>query len=288
MSESDEDSSSSGSGSGSDSGSEEETAPKSTTTTSKTTTVSKDTTPDTKPKTRAKTKAKVESASESEDSDSESESESESESASEEKPKRKRTRRTKKKKDPDAPKRAQSGYIFFTKKHLKACRAEMLAKNPKTTQPEVMSELGKRWHAMTKEDKEPFEAEAKKDKVRFAQEMKNYKPKKSAKDDSSDSDVKTARKRTRRTKEEGEPVSKKSGYMFFSKEIQESVRNELKTRPGFKTQDVMKEVGARWKLLNTAQKKKYMDLAEVDKARYEKEMAAWKKTKGSKGGKDSD
>ena len=48
--------------------------------------------------------------------------------------------------------------------------------NPEFTPTEVMTKLGSLWKALSDEDKAPFLAEAKKDKQRYADEMKSYVP----------------------------------------------------------------------------------------------------------------
>lgn len=95
----------------------------------------------------------------------------------------KKTKKTKKKsspkvKDPNAPKRGKSAYIFFCAENRSVVQKE-LGINSKTV--EVTKELGVRWNTLKQSTKakdkqavEKFEQEAKDDKERYDDEMKNY------------------------------------------------------------------------------------------------------------------
>jgi hypothetical protein len=80
----------------------------------------------------------------------------------------------KKKKDPNAPKRSRSSYIFFCKAH----RSEVAKKHPKEGITEIAARLGAMWHKASAKEKKEFEDKAKKDKERYAKEMKAYGKKK--------------------------------------------------------------------------------------------------------------
>ncbi|XP_057957870.1 FACT complex subunit SSRP1 [Malania oleifera] len=80
-------------------------------------------------------------------------------------------RKQKKKKDPNAPKRAMSGFMFFSKIE----RENLKKTNPGISFTEVGRVLGDRWKKMTVEEKEPFEAKAREDKKRWKDEVSGYK-----------------------------------------------------------------------------------------------------------------
>ncbi|KAJ4972492.1 hypothetical protein NE237_005666 [Protea cynaroides] len=65
-------------------------------------------------------------------------------------------RKQKKKKDPNAPKRAMSGFMFF----LQMERENTKKDNPGIAITEVAKVLGERWKKMTAEEKEPYETKA--------------------------------------------------------------------------------------------------------------------------------
>jgi hypothetical protein len=85
---------------------------------------------------------------------------------------RKAAPKRKKKRDPNKPKAARSGYIYF----CGAVREEIFAANPHFKQQDLLREFGKRWKASTPDDRKPFDAMARADKIRHAEEMKNYVP----------------------------------------------------------------------------------------------------------------
>jgi len=75
-------------------------------------------------------------------------------------------------KDPDAPKRPASSYFLFCAKERVIVQQEIQT----CKGSEVVKELGKRWAALDDKSKEVFEEEAKKDKVRYVEEMRSYTP----------------------------------------------------------------------------------------------------------------
>lgn len=73
-------------------------------------------------------------------------------------------------KDPNAPKRGRSAYIFF-------CAAErpgMVAAHPQKSVPELGTLLGAAWQALVPGLRQPYEAEAARDKQRYAAEKAAY------------------------------------------------------------------------------------------------------------------
>lgn len=80
-------------------------------------------------------------------------------------------KKPKKKKDPNAPKRAMSGYMLFSN----AERENLKKANPKIAFGEVGKILGERWKNLTAEEKEPFEAMSRADFKRYKEEMARYK-----------------------------------------------------------------------------------------------------------------
>ncbi|KAJ3391548.1 FACT complex subunit [Lobulomyces angularis] len=74
------------------------------------------------------------------------------------------------KKDPNAPKKNLSSYFFF----MKEKRPEVLEKNPGISFTEVPKVLGKMWSDLKDSEKEPYEEMAKKDKIRYQEEMEGY------------------------------------------------------------------------------------------------------------------
>ncbi|WOL08146.1 FACT complex subunit SSRP1 [Canna indica] len=80
-------------------------------------------------------------------------------------------RKPKRKKDPNAPKRAMSGFMFFSN----AERENLKKNNPGMSFTDVGRALGERWKKMTAEEKEPYESMAKADTKRYREAMADYK-----------------------------------------------------------------------------------------------------------------
>ena len=75
-------------------------------------------------------------------------------------------------------------------------------------------------------------------------------------------------------KDPNQPKRGKSAFMFFSIETRPKL---VKSKPDLAFGEYGKLIGEQWKKLSDAEKKPYSKLAAKDKARYEKEMAAYKK-----------
>lgn len=80
-------------------------------------------------------------------------------------------KKQKKKKDPNAPKKALSAYIFFCNDKRAAIKSKM---PEKTTQAELMKELGRQWKEVTDKNKAKYNKMADKDKLRYEKEMNKY------------------------------------------------------------------------------------------------------------------
>lgn len=80
-------------------------------------------------------------------------------------------RKQKKKKDPNAPKRAMSGFMFFSQAERENTKKE----NPGISFLEIGKALGEKWRNMSAEEKEPYEAKARADKKRYKDEIGGYK-----------------------------------------------------------------------------------------------------------------
>ncbi|KAL7603034.1 FACT complex subunit SSRP1 isoform X1 [Lactuca sativa] len=81
-------------------------------------------------------------------------------------------RKPKKKKDPNAPKRAMSGFMFFSQIERENVKKDI----PGISFQEIGRVLGERWNKLTVEEKEPYEAKALADKKRYLDELSSYKP----------------------------------------------------------------------------------------------------------------
>nr|GEZ37356.1 FACT complex subunit SSRP1 [Tanacetum cinerariifolium] len=79
-------------------------------------------------------------------------------------------KKQKKKKDPNAPKRAMSGFMFFSQLERENVKKDI----PGIPFTEIGRVLGERWGKLTAEEKAPYEAKAQADKKRYRNQMGDY------------------------------------------------------------------------------------------------------------------
>jgi high mobility group protein B1 len=78
--------------------------------------------------------------------------------------------------------------------------------------------------------------------------------------------------RTKKIKKAADgPKKPKSGFMFYSQERRVTLRVE---QPSLSVTDASKVIGAEWKALSEADKKRYQDMGEADRKRYSDEKEA--------------
>jgi len=120
---------------------------------------------------------------------------------------------------------------------------------------------------MNDKEKNRFHVLAEKDKKRYDGEMANYKPPKGEKG---------GRKR-KRTKDPNAPKRALSAFFWFCNDERPRVKETMNDAT---VGEVAKELGRRWNECTEDQKSKFEALAAKDKARYEKEVKAYKAKKG--------
>eukprot|EP00088_Acartia_fossae_P038418 TRINITY_DN3981_c0_g1_i1.p1 TRINITY_DN3981_c0_g1~~TRINITY_DN3981_c0_g1_i1.p1 ORF type:complete len:167 (-),score=59.83 TRINITY_DN3981_c0_g1_i1:500-1000(-) len=82
----------------------------------------------------------------------------------------KRQRKTKRPKDPNAPKRALSGFFWFSNEH----RGKIKDANPDFGVGDIAKELGKMWAECDEVTKSKYEGMAEKDRIRYDKEKTAY------------------------------------------------------------------------------------------------------------------
>lgn len=209
------------------------------------------------------------------------------EKASSKRPKEKKSpkpKKARKAKDKNAPKKALSAFMFFCNSERSKIRAEQ----PSLSITEVSKILGERWKELSSDDKKPFEEQAKEDKERYSEEMKNYVPPDAGSGDegggSDDDDgpstkkakKESSTKKPRKVKDKNEPKKNVTSFVFFGNDMRAKVRSE---NPGMSMTEVTKELGRRWKELPEEERKQYEQLAKADKERYMTEMDIYKAKK---------
>jgi len=165
------------------------------------------------------------------------------------------------------PKGRMSAYAYF----VQTCREEHKKKHP--SENVVFAEFSRkcadRWKTMSDKEKGRFHSMAEKDKKRYEGEMANWKPPKG--------ETGRGGKKKKRYKDPNAPKRALSAFFWFCNDERPRVKVVL---PDSSVGDVAKELGRRWNDCTEDQKSKYEALAAKDKARYEKEMGAYKKKGG--------
>lgn len=171
------------------------------------------------------------------------------------------------------PRGRMSAYAFF----VQTCREEHKKKHP--DESVVFAEFSRRcadrWKTMSEKEKTRFHQMAEKDKKRYESEMANYKPS----DNKAKGKGAKAGKR-KRTKDPNAPKRSLSAFFWFSNDERPKVKASMQDAT---VGDVAKELGKRWNESSADVRSKYEALAAKDKARYMKEVKAYKgkKVKGA-------
>jgi len=167
------------------------------------------------------------------------------------------------------PRGRMSAYAFF----VQTCREEHKKKHPSETVvfAEFSKKCAERWKTMSDKEKTRFHGMAEKDKKRYEVEMANFKPPKGEKGKG---------KKRKRSKDPNAPKRSLSAFFWFCQDERPKVKE---TNNDLTVGEVAKELGKRWNEVPEEMKSKYEAMAAKDKARYEKEVKAYKgkKAKGS-------
>ncbi|XP_023222551.1 high mobility group protein B2-like [Centruroides sculpturatus] len=166
------------------------------------------------------------------------------------------------------PRGRMSAYAFF----VQTCREEHKKKHPNENVvfAEFSKKCAERWKTMSEKEKQRFHQMAEKDKKRYESEMANYKPVKGEKT-----------KKRKRTKDPNAPKRALSAFFWFCNDERPKAKESLPDAP---VGEIAKELGRRWNEVTDETKAKYEALAAKDKARYEKEVKAYKGKKAKAGG----
>ncbi|XP_071512264.1 high mobility group protein DSP1 isoform X2 [Panulirus ornatus] len=166
------------------------------------------------------------------------------------------------------PRGRMSAYAFF----VQTCREEHKKKHP--DENVIFSEFSRkcadRWKTMTDKEKHRFYDMAEKDKTRYDTEMRGYRGPRQAR----------ATRKRRNRKDPNAPKRALSAFFWFSNDERPKVRA---ANPDMGVGEVAKQLGAAWSNTAPEVRAKYEAMAENDKARYEREMKAFKE--GSFGAK---
>ncbi|XP_046462878.1 high mobility group protein DSP1-like [Daphnia pulex] len=167
--------------------------------------------------------------------------------------------------DSNKPRGRMTAYAYF----MQTCREEHKNKYP--DENVVFLEFSRRcagqWKLMTENDKKRFQGMAERDKLRFENEMRHYQPPQGA----------TGRGTKRKqVKDPNAPKRSLSAFFWFCHDLRGHVKEQ---HPEYTLGEIAKELGRRWGVSDDATKAQYAAKAEQDRARYERDMNAYKKSK---------
>eukprot|EP00468_Gymnochlora_sp_CCMP2014_P010934 CAMPEP_0167753054 /NCGR_PEP_ID=MMETSP0110_2-20121227/7494_1 /TAXON_ID=629695 /ORGANISM="Gymnochlora sp., Strain CCMP2014" /LENGTH=882 /DNA_ID=CAMNT_0007638765 /DNA_START=15 /DNA_END=2663 /DNA_ORIENTATION=- len=183
-----------------------------------------------------------------------------------------------KKKNKNAPKKGKSAFLIYSMD----IRSSVTKEFPDKKFGEIQAEVGKRWKALSKEEKLPYEEKSKEDKKRYLEEKQKYDEE--HKDDPEEEEEEERPKKRQRKKKKlaGQPKRYLSAFFFYIGEKRESVKE---MNPEMKNSEVTKKLGAQWRALSAEEKQPYQDKSNEDKVRYEREMIEFKKKLKAEEGK---
>jgi len=176
----------------------------------------------------------------------------------------------KKLKDPNAPKRPVSGYLMWMGSGV---RDKLLAEMGGKDVAKIMKICGERWSKMPEEEKKVWNDKSRKEKEAWTKQMLAYKETDSFKEfQKKKREVDTKKvKGEKKPKDKNKPKRPLSGYFRFVAEFR-------KANSQLKLMEVTKAAGAKWMVLGAAKKKKYIDAAALEIAKYKEDLARYEKS----------
>jgi len=172
----------------------------------------------------------------------------------------------KKLKDPDAPKRAVTAYILYYKENANTIKS----KYGLSSAPQVSKKAGELWSNLSSKEKSKYEKIALKDKDRYDEEKKAYRP-------PSQEEIKQkidTVKEEKKLKDPNAPKKWKSAYMFFALKNRATIKEETGLSG---LGEISKEIAKRWKELEDEEKAEYVEMETNDKERYKDEMSNYER-----------
>ncbi|ENN80368.1 hypothetical protein YQE_03203, partial [Dendroctonus ponderosae] len=164
------------------------------------------------------------------------------------------------KKGDSKPRGRMTAYAFF----VQTCREEHKKKHPEENVvfAEFSKKCAERWKTMLDKEKKRFHEMAETDKKRYDTEMQSYTPPKGEKQRG---------KKRKQIKDPNAPKRSLSAFFWFSNDERGKVKAQ---NPEYGVGDIAKELGRRWADADPEVRSKFEALADKDKIRYEKALAA--------------
>lgn len=163
-------------------------------------------------------------------------------------------------KDPNKPKRNMSAFFLYSN----ANRARIKEENPGIKFGRVAQLLSEEFKQISPSERAKWDAEALRDKERYAREMENYTPPSDLEDDGP---------KKKKKKDPNAPKRNMSAFFLYSNDVRATVKEE---NPEAKFGDIAKIISRQYKELTEKELAKYQKLAAEDKERYQRQMAAYK------------
>jgi len=155
------------------------------------------------------------------------------------------------KKQNNGIKKPTSAYLYFVSDY----RMVLKKKGKETNRVQEVAKLcGAAWKSMTDEEKAPYTDKYKNDRARYLKE-------KEALD-------------KRMGKDPTKPKRPQTGYFFFLGEF----RKEMAGKTLEDGEKIPSLAGEKWRVMTPEKRKRYDEMVEQDKLRYEKEMNEWRKS----------
>lgn len=172
--------------------------------------------------------------------------------------------------DPNAPKRNMSAYLMYQNTMRESFRTE----NPGMTFGQLSKFTSAMYKSLTPEEKARWEEAAVQDKARYEAELANYAPPPGFDPAGNMVDGSSIgpRKYNKKSKDPDAPKRARGSYVFFTLEERPKI---IKESPDMKFTELGNVMGQRWRALSAEQKKKFEDLANDDKKRFNEEMAEY-------------
>jgi len=163
---------------------------------------------------------------------------------------------------------------------MKEKRQEIADKNPIASFGEIAKMLGKFWkEEISQQEKEKYLKLAEEDKERYNKEKEEWSAKEHSSSSSSSSSEKKKKTKKKKKKDPNAPKRPVNSFLLYSKQV----RPKVKEDPQYKDLDntsIGKKVGEMWKALSVEEKKPFVDEADQDKERYNREMKEYNAKNG--------
>ena len=187
--------------------------------------------------------------------------------------KKKEEKKAKKKaKDPNAPKKPSSSFMLFSQDY----RSKLDEEAKKVPMLEMAKILGQKWKEIGQEEKDVFVKMANEAKTKYQEQMEAYQRENPVvKVDKLGFNLMLFRfyNVSFYFQVPVKPKGAKTGFIVFSEENRKKMKDE-NPEAGFG--DLGKRLGEAWNAMDEASRKPFMEKAQLDRKRFEEEMAAYK------------